>query len=139
VLLAFQFVNVTLASPIAHSLVTSLSILRQPVVVLTALAIRHVSISTLVAAAEPSEFEVYCSVRAEAARVARVEAAIPVVATDAAVTTRIGGFEPRSIIPPIALLRRLITPARLILQTLRIAWVDHCVEAANNVTDALCR
>jgi hypothetical protein len=102
-----------------------------------ALAIRHSSISALFVPAEPSEFEVYRRIGAEGVVVVRVEATIAIVATDAGITAPIGGFEPGAIIPPVSLLRWPIIPACLILQTLSVTWIDHGVEAANDVANAL--
>jgi len=102
-----------------------------------ALAITHLSISALFVPAKPSEFEVYRRVGAEAAGVVRVKPRIPMVATDAGIMAPIGGFEPGAVIPPISLLCRLVIPACLILQTLSVTWIDHGVEAANDVANAL--
>ena len=51
----------------------------------------------------------------------------------------IGRIKPVTIVPPIALLRRLIIPACLILQSLGVTWIDHVVESANDVADPLGR
>jgi hypothetical protein len=59
------------------------------------------------------------------------------VATDAGITAPIGGFEPGAVIPPISLLGRPVIPACLILQTLSVTWIDHGVEAPNDVGNAL--
>jgi len=136
-LLALQVVDITLPFRIGHSFITTLCILRQPIVVLVALAVRHPSISTLFVPAEPSEFKVYRRVRTECARVAWVEPTIAIVARGASVPTPIGRLEPGAIVPPISLLRRLVIPACLILQTLSVTWIDHGVEAANDVANAL--
>jgi hypothetical protein len=113
-----QLVDVTLAFRIGHALVATLCILRQPIVKLVALAIRHPSITVLCVRAEPSEFEIDRRVRAEGAGVARVEATIAIVAPGAGVTGPIGRFEPGAIIAPIPLLCWPIIPAGLILKTL---------------------
>jgi len=136
-LLVLQVVDIALPLLIGHSFVTTLRIVRHPIVVLLALAIRHRSISALCVPAEPSEFEVYRRLRAEGAGVARVEATIAIVVADAAVTAPIGGFEPGAVIPPISLLGRPIIPACLILQTLSVTGIDHGIEAANDVANAL--
>jgi len=113
-LLVSQVVDITLPFRIGHAFVTTLCILRQPSVVLVALAIRHSSVSALFVPAELSEFEVYRRIGAEGAGVVRVEATIAIVATDAGITAPIGGFEPGAIIPPVSLLRWPIIPACLI-------------------------
>src|ERR1700736_5407553 len=56
-LLVSQVLDITLPFRIGHAFVTTLCILRQPIVVLVALAIRHSSISALFVPAELSEFE----------------------------------------------------------------------------------
>jgi len=104
---------------------------------LAALAIRHCFVSALFVTAEPSEFEVYRRIRAEGAGVVWVEATIAIVATGAGITAPIRGFEPSAVIPPISFFCRPIIPACLILQTLRVTRIDHGVEAANDVANAL--
>jgi hypothetical protein len=136
-LLVLQVVDITLPFRIGHAFVTTLCILRQPTLILAALAIRHSFVSPLFITAEPSEFEVYRRVGAEAAGVVRVKPRIPMVATDAGITAPIGGFEPGAVIPPISLLGRPIIPACLILQTLSVTRIDHGIEAANDVASAL--
>jgi hypothetical protein len=139
-LLALQVVDITLLLRIGHAFVTTLRILRQPIVILAALAIRHVRISALFVTAEPSEFKVDRRVRAESTGVARIEPTVAIVATGGAgVAAPIGRFEPSAVIPPISLLRRPIIAASLILKTLGVIRIDHGVEAADNVGYALCR
>jgi hypothetical protein len=53
-LLALQVVDITLPLTIGHALVTTLRILRQPIAILAALAIRHILVSALFFAAELS-------------------------------------------------------------------------------------
>src|SRR5207245_2946737 len=84
-------------------------------------------------------FKVYRRVRTECARVAWVEPTIAIVARGASVSAPIGRLKPGAIVPPISLLRRLVIPAGLILQTLSVTRVDHGVEPANDVADALRR
>jgi hypothetical protein len=79
-LLGLQVVDIPLPFPIGHSFVTTLCIFRQPIVILVGLAIRHLSVSALFVPAESFEFGVYRGVRAEGARVARVEPAIAIAA-----------------------------------------------------------
>ena len=136
-MLALQVVDITLPFRVGHAFVTTLCILRQPIVVLAALAISHLPIPALFVTAELSEFEVNRSVGAEGAGVARIEATIAVVATGASGMAPIGRFEPGAIIPPISLLCRLIIPACLILQTLSVTWIDHGIEAPNDAANAL--
>jgi hypothetical protein len=122
---------------IGYAFVTTLCILRQPTLILAALAIRHSFVSALCVLAEPSKFEIYGRIRAEGAGVVWVEATIAIVATGAGITAPIGRFEPGAIIPPIPVLGRLIIPACLILQTLSVTGIDHGIEAANDVAHAL--
>ena len=65
------------------------------------------------------------------------EATIAIVATGAGITAPIGGFEPSAVIPSISFFCRPIIPACLILQALSVTWIDHGVEAANDVANAL--
>src|SRR5260370_41957868 len=81
-LLVLQVVDIPLPLRIGHSFVTTLLIVRHPIVVLLALAIRHRSISALCVPAEPSEFEVYRRLNAGGSGVARVEATIAIVEAD---------------------------------------------------------
>jgi hypothetical protein len=136
-LLVLQVVDITLPFRIDHAFVTTLCILRQPTLILAALANRHCFVSALLVTAEPSEFEVYRRIRAEGAGVVWVEATIAIVATGAGITAPIGGFEPSAVIPPISFFCRPIIPACLILQTLSVTRIDHGVEAANDVANAL--
>ena len=136
-LLAFQFSRVTLAFPVGHPLVTTLRVLRQSIIILTALAVCHLSISALVGAAEPSQFQIYRGIGAEAVRVARVETTIAMVTTGVIIPAPIVSFEARAIIPPIPLLRWLIITPRLILQMLRVNGVDHRIEVANDIVHTL--
>jgi hypothetical protein len=98
-LLALQVVEITLPFRIGHAFVATLRVVGQAIVVLAAIPIAHLSVSALFVPAEPSEFEVYCRVRAEAARVACIEpgcllTTVAVVATDAGVTVPIGRSSP---------------------------------------------
>jgi hypothetical protein len=94
-LLALQVIDIALPFRICHSFVTTLCILRQPIIILPALTICHISIPTLFVPAEPFEFEVYRRVRSKGARVIWVEVTIAIVATDAGASTPIRRFEPR--------------------------------------------
>src|SRR5438477_10790211 len=106
-LLALQVVDITLPLRTGHAFVTTLRILRQPIVILAALAIRHVPISALFVTAESSEFKVDRRVRAETTGLAWIEPTVAIVATGGAgVTAPIGRFEPGGVVPPISRLRR---------------------------------
>jgi hypothetical protein len=136
-LLALQVVEITLPFRIGHAFIATLCVLRQLIIVLTALAIRHRSISALFVPVQMSEFEIDRRVRARGARVSWVQATAALVAMRTGVTGPIRRFQPSAVIPPVPLLCRPIIPTGLILKTLGVARIDDGVEAANDVANAL--